>query len=141
MALGDRFFFACHDPLAVAVQSNSLAAFLIQVLRAHVDGGENALEQVRRLAEETLSAKMEDFIGVRQGRASNDRTLRDFAHRLSDSFMIVDLRDLRTGAGFTLWNLGFAGELLRCEGQLLWGLRFVKERTLFDRLFHPGSEC
>jgi len=121
-------FFACHDPLAIVVQSDSLSGFLIQALG---DREGSALRHVKEVAGQNAASAL----NVEQARQSSDHAIRAFAESLPDSFTIVDLRELKTGSGFSLWKPGHDDEVIRCEGELLWAIRFNRRKTLLKRLF------
>jgi hypothetical protein len=125
-------FFACHDPPAIVVQSDSLSGFLMQAL---ADRERSALEDVMEVAGQNVSGHAVSALNVEQARQSSDHAIRAFAESLPDSFTIVDLRELKTGSGFSLWKPGHDDEVVRCEGELLWAIRFNRRKTLLKRLF------
>jgi len=126
-------FFVSHDPPVVVVQSRSLSGFLMQALGSRTSGERSSLEFVKELAGQNLPGQV--ALNVGQARQSSDQAVRTFAGSLAEPFAIFDLRELKTGSGFSLWRPGFDFEVVRCEGQFIWAVRFIKRMGLLARLF------
>jgi hypothetical protein len=99
-------FFACHDPPVVLYQSPDLAYFVRELVRMLVPPHESLVDDVHA---DRLFHVWRKNPGTQTRAAaaqSQDPELRAFAEALDDRFLIVDLRRMGVGMGFSWGRYG-----------------------------------
>jgi cell wall assembly regulator SMI1 len=98
-------FFACHDPPVVAFQSSSVAGFLGDLL-FRTPSHDSPIDFVHEEAVLAIWKRNPQAVSRSVALSSDDRDLKDFALRVPEKFLIVDLRRAATGDGFSWGRFG-----------------------------------
>ena len=129
-------YYVCHDPAVVVKHSEGLAEFIKHVDEFGRTGSQSHLDSIHEKTVVNIWSGNNDFIGVGQAKTSSDTTLKSFATKLPDNFVIVDLRNKPNGAGFAWGRFGPNIEnSVRHETELLWGFEKAKKKGLLSKLF------
>lgn len=129
-------YFACHDPPVVVYQSPNVAEFIAAVGRYWEPGCTSPIDQVHEEHSRRIWVENPDLLTRREALSSGDRELRSFAGTLPENALIADLRDARTGQGFSLGRFGRRQTSVRCGTSRIWALVPPERRLgLLARLF------
>ncbi len=128
-------FFCCHDAPVILFQSATLAEFCRELVRMveppHAslldDVHEDRLFEVWRENPETISRA--------DALTSHDQVLRAFASELDDRFVIVDLRKVPVGMGFSWGRYGRRSLTRRHGHERIFAVGREERRGLLGRLF------
>lgn len=131
-------YFACHDPPVMLHQSDDLAAFFEDLLRAmeSPDSGEliSSMDPKDVWGENPLARPRAEALD------SGDDRLREFAQGLPADALVVDLRAADPGDGFAWGCFGPETEIRRAGDDLIFALvppegHGQRRRGLLSRLF------
>jgi hypothetical protein len=132
----EGIFYVCHDPPVVVFQTYSLAEFLAEVLRLGNPPWQSAVDEVHEQHAGRIWRENPGFISREECLASGDESLAAFASKLDETHRVVDLREPRTGDGFS-WGLSGPNTTIRRHGhQWLFAVsRPPRRKPLLARLF------
>jgi len=120
-------FYVCHDPAVIVKHSEDLAEFIKHVDEFGRLGSQSHLDIVHEKTVLNIWSNKNGFIELAQARSSSDTTLKNFATRLPDNYVVADLRNKSNGEGFAWGQFGSTiDETIRHETELIWG--FEKQK-------------
>jgi hypothetical protein len=129
-------YYVCHDPAVVVKHSEDLAEFIKHVDEFGKIDSQSHLDTIHEKTVMTIWSGDNGFIAVQQAKCSSDTTLKHFAENLSDNFVVADLRDKPSGAGFAWGKFGPSiDNAVRHEIESLWGFAKQKKKGLLSKLF------
>jgi len=101
-----QIYFGCHDPAVILFQCKGMDVFLTELVHLHRPEERSVLEDVR---EDGLFSVWTDNPGAwtrEEALASSDTELRTFAQSLPAGAMVIDIRDVPIGMGFSWGRFG-----------------------------------
>jgi hypothetical protein len=143
--LGDRpdwgpVFFACHDPPVIAFQSDTVEAFVRDVVALWRPGPRSPVDVVHEDVTTSLWAADHCIVDQAGARASGDPVLAEFAAGFAPGTVFADLRTPTLGDGFAWGRHGPRTEWTRCGAERLWAtVPPPTGRSRFARIFGRGG--
>lgn len=126
-------FFACHDPPVIALQANSIGAFIADVIAYGRKESNTAIEKVTKQSVDMIWRDEPGLLTYEQCLQS-DASLKKFAESLSNDFEFVDLRNAQIGDGFAEGKYG-ADTICKRYGTERIFARQKKELNWFQKIF------
>ncbi len=99
-------FFACHDAPVIVFQTDSFAHFLSELLRLGNPPFQSELDEVHERHQQRIWRDNPGTLTHAQCLASGDADLAAFARSLDETYFFIDLRQARTGDGFSWGRYG-----------------------------------
>jgi hypothetical protein len=99
-------FYLCHDPPVVIYQCDDVATFVADVLRMAEAPFGGPIDDVHERYSTEVWRNNPGAVPRDEALGVNDQALRQFAERLTPDYYVVDLRDARTGDGFSWGRFG-----------------------------------
>jgi hypothetical protein len=108
-------YFDCHDPPIVLFQSDSLATFLLELIKMSIPPHASAVDDVHEDRLFDVWMKNPGVQSYEQCRSSTDAALARFARSLGPTFEFIDMRSAPVGFGFS-WGRYGANTVIRRAG-------------------------
>jgi hypothetical protein len=99
-------FFACHDAPAIVFQTDSLSHFINEVLRLGNPPWKSEIDDVESIHVRRIWKENPGMLTYEQCMQSGDKVLTAFAETLGSAFLYIDLRNAKTGDGFSWGRYG-----------------------------------
>jgi hypothetical protein len=99
-------FFLCHDPAVVIYQCADVATFIADVLRMAEPPYAGPIDDVHERHATEMWRTNTGAVARDEAVRSSEPVVRDFAEQLTSDYFIVDLRNARTGDGFSWGRFG-----------------------------------
>lgn len=99
-------FYACHDPAVVGYQTDSLADFIEQAVKASSPQNPSELGAVQDKLTTRIWLENPRVMRFEECAESEDEDLKTFARSLDASFEFIDLRSPKLGDGFSWGRYG-----------------------------------
>jgi hypothetical protein len=117
--------YLCHDPPVVAYQCAEVATFIADVLR---------------LAEAPFESPLDDVheryvMRIWKENPAADDEVRNFAQTLTPDYFVVDLRDARTGDGFSWGRFGPRTPVTRAGNERIFAYAKVSRKSRLRAFF------
>jgi hypothetical protein len=127
-------FFCCHDAPVILFQSATLAEFCRELIRMVEPPHTSLLDDVHEDRLFEVWRNNPDTISHAEAVASPDEVLRTFGSELDDRFVIVDLRRVPVGMGFSWGRYGRRSLLRRHGHERVFAVGRGERRGLLKRL-------
>ena len=128
-------FYACHDPPVIVFQSGDLSRFIREFLRAGTAPPGSELDAVHEYLALRIWSENPGLLSHETAVHSPDPELKSFAAILDESFQFIDLRNAKTGDGFSWGRYGPRTVVRRHGESLLFAFQKPERKSLFSRLF------
>jgi len=109
-------FFACHDAPVIVFQTDSFAHFLSELLRFANPPWKSEIDDVHEEFHHRIWRDNPGTMTHERCLTSGDRDLTEFAQSLDETYLFIDLRNARTGDGFS-WGRYGPGTINRRFGE------------------------
>ncbi len=106
-------FFACHDAPVILYQSPNLATFFEELFKMYTPPHKSLVDNVHEDKLFDVWGKNPGVIDHADAVHSSDSVIRSFAQELAENFVIIDLRNVEPGMGFSWGRFGARTEVRR----------------------------
>jgi len=129
-------FYACHDPPVIVFQTDDLSGFMEEFLQSGNTPQPGGLHEVHEKHAFRIWSENPGVLNHEGAIQSSDRELKSFAETLDGSFQFIDLRNAKTGDGFS-WGRYGPRTIVRRHGEtpLFACQKGPEKKSLLSRLF------
>ena len=99
-------FFACHDAPVIVFQTDSFAHFISEILRLGNPPWQSEIDEVHESHQSRIWRDNPGTMTHEQCLNSGDPDLAAFARSLDETYLFIDLRNAKTGGGFSWGRYG-----------------------------------
>jgi hypothetical protein len=95
-------FYVCHDPAVVVYQADSLETFVKDILKFANPPYQADIDRVLQEFSYAIWKNNPNVLSYKSCIDSSDKSLKEFAATLDESYQIIDLRNPKLGDGFSI---------------------------------------
>ncbi len=133
-------FYDCHDAPVFLYQGNGMAEFLLDLIILETEEGRSTNDAVHEDRLFDVWGENPGTIARAEALASPDTSIRAFAEGLDDAFLLVDLRAVPVGMGFSWGRFGPETRLRRYREERLFAYAPpLRKPGLLSRLSGRGQ--
>ena len=126
-------FYVCHDPAVIVYQADDLKTFITDIIRFSNPPHQGDLDEVQEKYSMTIWKNNPNVLSYHSCINSTDKSLKEFATMLDETYQIIDLRNPRLGDGFSWGRYGPRTVIKRHKEERLFAYQVRK--SFFQRLF------
>mgnify|MGYP001493706332 CR=1 FL=1 len=131
-------WYVCHDAPVLLYQSDTFSEFLLELFKMHEAPYKSLVDDVHEDRIRDVWNTNPDVVSVEDCRMSGDDVLRSFANELPDGHLVIDLRDAKSGDGFS-WGRMVLETISRCGQHQIFG--FKRQVGIIERWFGRIPKC
>jgi hypothetical protein len=133
-----KIFFHCHDAPVLLYQGNGMAEFLLDLIVHNQDELRSKIHRVHDDLVFDVWGNNPGLLTYAEAVASPDAIIRSFAQQIDDAYVIVDLRDVPPGMGFSWGRYGARTRFCLGEERVFAYARPEKRPGMLQRLLGRG---